>query len=208
MKKLATFIIITSVFLAGCATNGSSEVKKDIDSKSTEGFKASHPWILEDANVIENPEYKPGELFSSRFLIQDNLNISIALNPEYIGEWKIYGQSQVDLPAEQISAKNLFINFQKDGEILSGSEKDSNWRGIWFYDDGSVETDSGNQVMDYTKSDFWGTRWTDGWVISDTEMSRSHSIIYNGDETLLFFELKNGDYRRGYAPTYMVFKKM
>jgi hypothetical protein len=183
-------------------------VKKDIDPESSEGFKASHLWILEDAKVIDNPEYKPGDLFSSRFLIQDNLDIPIVLNPEYIGEWKVYGQYQVNLPFDEITAQNLYSLFKKDGKILEGGEKDSNWRGIWFHDDGSVETDSGNQVQDYTKSDFWGTRWTDGWIISDTEMTRSHSIIYNGDETLLFFELKNGDYRRGYAPTYMVFKKM
>lgn len=217
MKKVtATIILLASILLIGCTTSSSNEsnenakpieMKQEIDPNSLEGFKASRPWILEDAQVIKDPDYKSSDVYSSKYMIQDNLDVPIDLNPDYLGEWKAYGMiDKVDLPANQINSQNLFEVFQRKGDILSGNEKDSSWRGIRFLDDGSVETDSGLH-QGFIQYDFWGTRWTDGWIISDTEMARSHSIIYNGDEALLFFELKNGDYSRGSAPTYMVFIK-
>jgi hypothetical protein len=164
---------------------------------------------LPDVNVIDNPDYNAEDVFSSKYLLHDITDIEISLNPEYVGEWLVYGKvKKVAFPSNEIDGQLLYDFFIQNGDINSDGEVEfMNWRGIRFLDTGIVETNSGNQVLDYTQSDFWGSIWSDGWIISETEQTRAHAIIYKGDETLLFFELKNGDYFRGRAPTYMVFKK-
>lgn len=215
MRKLLILTFFAAVIiLFSCTSNSIEESqepfesKQHNDSESKESFKIKRPWLLPDLTIIDNPEYNSSKMFSHKYSLEDNIDIPFILNADYLGEWVVYGSiDKVNIPHEEVSSETLFNLLKVKGYILTGDEKDSNWRGIRFFENSIVETDSGNQVMTYTQSDFWGSQWTDGWIISEKEKAKAHSIIYKGDDYLLFFELKNGDYFRGSAPSYIVFKK-
>ena len=109
---------------------------------------------------------------------------------------------------KDLTSQYIYDMFLQKGVVKTGNEKDSNWKGLLFEENGKVKMDVGNQKSGFNYSEFWGTRWTDGWIISNESRTKSHAYYYKTqDREFIFLELKNGDYNRGRAPLWMVFSR-